>query len=606
MVRRKLIALVILTFLIHPLEASAASSNCEAPDMLIVLDKSGSMDGVKWTSARNAIDAILTSWESAVSFGLLLYPTSGSCALLPISPNVDVGVAVNNRSAILAQLPATSTWPSGNTPMHTALIRAHDYYESMADPTRRHFILFITDGQPNCSDNGTVAKATITDMNLVHGIKTFVVGFGSGVGATLLTEFAQAAGTARSGTPAYYQADNQAELQTAIGQIVNFISKEICDGKDNNCDGRTDEAVVGSCETVCGRGRRSCRECGPGTGVNCDIGGTWNDDCDAVPLNACGTCGPAPVEMCDGQDNNCDSLIDEGAVCPTGELCLCGQCAPPCSNGGCASGRSCVNGYCVLDGCCGRNCGNAVCTDGGCIDPCADGGVNCPPGSICRQGQCVAPDCFHPSYPCTAGQYCVDGGCVNDLCYGVNCPQGQFCRNGICINACSGVVCPNGHTCRDGVCHPIPCGGPCPVGYTCLDGGCSADPCYSVSCPANLVCINGMCIEDICRRITCPPNQVCQDGQCFSPGQLVEDGGPAAPDGGPAEDGGAVSNDGGPAGDGGAASNDGGGGPADGGTVQPLRHGCSCGLSSGRNGGPSGLLFLLALLPLLILRRRHH
>ncbi|MBF0106919.1 MAG: hypothetical protein HQM16_16525 [Deltaproteobacteria bacterium] len=46
---------------------------------------------------------------------------------------------------------------------------------------------------------------------------------------------------------------------------------ELCDGKDNNMNGTTDEGVT----------------------------------------NACGQCGPTPTEVCDGQDNDCDGSTDE-------------------------------------------------------------------------------------------------------------------------------------------------------------------------------------------------------------------------------------------------------------------------------------------------------
>ncbi|OGO12509.1 MAG: hypothetical protein A2Y53_01885, partial [Chloroflexi bacterium RBG_16_47_49] len=51
---------------------------------------------------------------------------------------------------------------------------------------------------------------------------------------------------------------------------------EVCDGADNNCDGQTDEGV----------------------------------------LNACGACGPVPVEVCDSVDNDCDGQTDENCIYP--------------------------------------------------------------------------------------------------------------------------------------------------------------------------------------------------------------------------------------------------------------------------------------------------
>jgi hypothetical protein len=50
---------------------------------------------------------------------------------------------------------------------------------------------------------------------------------------------------------------------------------EVCDGRDNDCDGTPDNGV----------------------------------------LNRCGACGPEPAEVCDGADNDCDGSTDEGTVC---------------------------------------------------------------------------------------------------------------------------------------------------------------------------------------------------------------------------------------------------------------------------------------------------
>ncbi len=87
---------------------------------------------------------------------------------------------------------------------------------------------------------------------------------------------------------------------------------ETCDGRDNDCDGSTDENWPAKGQ-ACSEGLGECLRMG--TWV-CLANGQGLD-CDATPGNA-------TAETCDGRDNDCDGSTDENW--PTkGQVCLVGQ-----------------------------------------------------------------------------------------------------------------------------------------------------------------------------------------------------------------------------------------------------------------------------------------
>lgn len=92
---------------------------------------------------------------------------------------------------------------------------------------------------------------------------------------------------------------------------------ELCDGKDNNCDGNIDENVVNQlyCEDKDGDGHgvvggATKMDCKPSAGFG-DCKGDCNDNNNLVY--------PGAPEICDSRDNNCDGRIDEGVRTTCGQ-----------------------------------------------------------------------------------------------------------------------------------------------------------------------------------------------------------------------------------------------------------------------------------------------
>ena len=142
-------------------------------------------------------------------------------------------------------------------------------------------------------------------------------------------------------------------------------TKEVCDGQDNDCDGATDEDLG---QTTCGLGgcEHTVDNCVGGVSQLCNpLVGAAEEVCDAVDNNcngliddglgvaSCGQgqclhavvscidgqpqeCDPldgAEAEVCDGEDNDCNGLVDEGLAELTCGLGECAHSAPACVEG---------------------------------------------------------------------------------------------------------------------------------------------------------------------------------------------------------------------------------------------------------------------------------
>ena len=210
-----------------------------APNMFISLDRSCSMTGTggggktKWQIAVEAINKMLTDFNGKVRWGLGLFPDTvgASCtqgaAQFPVADANEAKI----QSLLNASLKkADPFYPDGPcvTNIDTAMKQASQE-PSFADTTRKSYVLLITDGaQAVCPNNqGDPLTIQIITQLAANGINTFVIGFGSGVKAASLNKFADAGGVPNNdpNNPSlhYYQADDAASLQAALGKIAGSI-----------------------------------------------------------------------------------------------------------------------------------------------------------------------------------------------------------------------------------------------------------------------------------------------------------------------------------------------------------------------------------------------
>jgi len=428
---------------------------------------------------------------------------------------------------------------TGPTPLAGALETVEDYLDPVIacdgaaqqpNPCRKYGVILLTDGTESCNgDPVTAAGNLLTNL----GVETFVVGFSVLTSEeTELNNIAHAGSS--SGTRDAFLVGDENALANALATIVSSsVVFETCNGADDDCDGAIDEDFP-TLGNACTDGDLGVCE-GTGT-VQCNAAG---DNTECVITDP----GQTPMaETCDGTDENCNGLIDEGLNCtggctPTGQPDNCDGIDDDCDGAideddpaiGTSCGQSntppcmfgmnlCIGGniVCVgeippgteicngLDDDCDGNADNMAmcpaqtsCIEGGCRIACAGGEFDCPAGFDCiNQGggdYCVPSPCA----ACQGNESCINDQCV-DLCQDVSCGPNEECRQGNCYD-CHTIGCPDGQVCNASECVDDPC----------ADVDCSAD-CAGTSCS----CVNGTCVPD-CDDADCLPGETCNaDNQC--------------------------------------------------------------------------------------------
>jgi hypothetical protein len=341
---------------------ATTSTNAIKPDLYFLIDRSLSMipssqGGVGPSDRLGALKTALNTLANQnggalannFNIGVGAFPGNGSsttsqdgCTGTSV-PLQLLAMGANTTAAFTgsyAALPAR-----GYTPTDIALqhVRTQMLYAFASDPnpTGPRAVVLITDGDPNdcTTSQPNRITQTVTEAAALAsaGIPVYLLGFDD-VDQTRMQQIADA-GDPAAGTNTWYNVSNSTSIVNALNAIIGRTASCTL-GLTNTGVGTFDANILtvdlvrnnGATRTAIARGGANGYSISGTTitlaGTSCsDLQSAVATDSTAkVEIKGGCQCTPA-TEICDGVDNNCNGLADEGCV-PTN---MCGVNAPPAS-----------------------------------------------------------------------------------------------------------------------------------------------------------------------------------------------------------------------------------------------------------------------------------
>jgi hypothetical protein len=226
------------------------SSNKLPPDILIVLDASGSMNEdamnmsctngcgatSKWALMTPAINTVVGQTETDVNWGLKFFADMGSTCGVNAT-TVAVNVATMNAGPVATAITGRTATNGGvtngsRTPTRAAMQAAVTYLTALTDGNPKYIVL-ATDGSPNCPASGnsdtddSPGAIAAVGAAATAGIPTFVVGIATagGMADTTLNSMAVAGGFPQTGQATqYYGVASTTEFANVLRALVTVAT----------------------------------------------------------------------------------------------------------------------------------------------------------------------------------------------------------------------------------------------------------------------------------------------------------------------------------------------------------------------------------------------
>lgn len=225
--------------------AVPAAEAAKCPNVQILIDRSGSMDTAltgtttsRLTAAKGEAIRAATTLADQAQMGVSIFPDAGACG-----PGLLLRPKYDQSMEFAAKLQSVGT--QGSSASGSA-VEVTQTLTELNDPTRKQYLILITDGVPSCSTMGppnTDAGATMmiaAAKARTPSIGTFVVGVGTPMGTdkTALVNMANAGGYAAP-TTSFYPAESLAQFKSTMDTVLNRIELENfgCDDSGSPPDG---------------------------------------------------------------------------------------------------------------------------------------------------------------------------------------------------------------------------------------------------------------------------------------------------------------------------------------------------------------------------------